>query len=186
MGSPTDEEFLESLHDHLKDDDYIDFLGEFSEGDLKKRVDVAKALLCLTASHDEAKTIPVGIVPTRELNACTVRTPRGSHVILLDSGVFLILAMLFRAYMAFYTWNTLKPYCHDHSQAAFGRTILLLAEHCVTGDFGVLARIPTLQCPSLPDYDRAVSNFANLVEIFILLHEYGHAILRHLDSNGVH
>lgn len=140
------------------------------------------ALHMLKPFRDKLEAIPVGCLPTRMLNGTTFRTPRGGHVIVLDQGVIMQLAILVRSYFAYYTWHTREPYCRDHSQAEFGRTIRLLAAFSVSGELGYLRNISTWDCPSLPQYDDVIEIFPMMIEVAILLHEYGHVVLGHLGS----
>jgi hypothetical protein len=146
------------------------------------------ALNMLEKHRPQLEKIPVGCLPTRFLNAGACRTPRGGAVILLDSGVILQLGMLVRSFISYYTWNAPdhyaagEPYCHDHSRDAFGRTIQYLAAFSVSGDLKHLRVIDTWRCPSLPIYDQGVEMFAMGIEMFIMLHEYGHIVLGHLGS----
>jgi hypothetical protein len=45
-----------------------------------------------------------------------------------------------------------------------------------------LRKIATWKCPSLPAHDKLVETFATLIEIFIMLHEFGHVALNHLQT----
>jgi hypothetical protein len=160
------------------------FRGEFIG--LLRRV----ALLMLEPYRRQIEGIPVGCLPTRILNAAAIQTPRGGAVIVLDQGVILHLGLLVRSYFAYYTWNAPdrwaagEPYCRDHSRDDFGRTIQHLAAHCATGDLEYLRRITTLKCPSLKTYDQLVETFGMGIEIFIMLHEFGHVVLNHLSTSA--
>jgi len=146
------------------------------------------ALQMLAPYSQQLENVPVGCVPTRLLNAGAYRTPRGGAVILLDSGVILQLGLLVRTFFSYYTWNAPdrfaagKPHCHDHSQASFGRTIQHLAAFSVTGEVQQLRAITTWNCPSLRTYDQSVEFAAMGIELFIMLHEFGHVALGHLDG----
>ncbi len=141
------------------------------------------ALRILAPFQSQLSGIPLGPIPTRQLNACAVRTPRGGAVILLDHGVLLHVSMLVRSYLAFYTWHSETPYCRDHSQDEFAETILLLAESCATGRQLPLKRISTWNCPSLGDFDPTTETLASQIELLILLHEFGHVVLKHLHAD---
>lgn len=143
------------------------------------------ALESLKPYRRQLEGIPVGCLPTGILNATAFQTPRGGAVIVLDQGVFFQLGMLVRCYFAYYTWNAPdhyaggEPYCHDHSRAAFGLTIQQLAAYVATGDLDELRKITTWKCPSLPVYDQLVEVFAFGIELFIMVHEFGHVVLNH-------
>src|SRR5215472_17945858 len=98
------------------------------------------ALSMLEPYRKQLENVPVGCLPTRQLNAGAYLTPRDGAVILLDSGVILHLGLLVRSFIAYYTWNAPdhfaagEPYCHDHSREAFAHTIQHLAAFCVSGN----------------------------------------------------
>ena len=130
--------------------------------------------------------IPVGLLPTGELNACAIATPRGGAVILLDHGVIAQLAYLCRTALAFITWRSDQPFCRDSSQSAYAEALLGLARFTMTGDFIELTRHKqTLRFPSINDYDDTTTTFCVLMELFILLHEYGHVVRGHLSPGRV-
>jgi hypothetical protein len=47
-----------------------------------------------------------------------------------------------------------------------------------------LRKITTWRCPSLPTHESEVEDFALMIEIFIMLHEFGHVVLKHLSAGG--
>jgi hypothetical protein len=146
------------------------------------------SLAMLEQHRGQLENIPVGCLPTRILNAAAFQTTRGGAVIVLDQGVIFQLAMLVRSYFAYYTWNAPdryaagEPYCRDHSRTAFGLTIQHLAAYVAAGDWEELRKITTWKCPSLPVFDQLVEMFAFGIEIFIMLHEFGHVVLNHFSS----
>jgi hypothetical protein len=174
-GSFTDDQF----------DDLVDAIRESTSPTLYFRGDYINFLrqvaLRAAGRHiDRLKDIPVGCLPTRLLNAAAFRTPRGGAVIVLDHGVIFHLGMLVRSYVAWRSWRAPDPYCRDHSQDNFARTILLLAHFSVSGDGKYLRDITTWRCPSLPMHDELVEGLALGIELFIMLHEFGHIALNHL------
>lgn len=145
-------------------------------------------LQILGSDREKVSKIPVGLLPTRLINASTIRTPRNGSVILLDSAVLYSLPFLLRSYFALDSWRTSDPFCRDHSEEEFAQTIILLAYFCASGNVNYLKQAPALKCPSIPDYDETTTYFAFQTEIFILLHEYAHVISGHLNSgiNSIH
>jgi hypothetical protein len=128
--------------------------------------------------------IPVGLLPSRELNACAIATPRGGALILLNHAVIGLLAHFYRCTVAFITWHTATPFCRDASQDAYAEALLGLARSVVTGNFAeVAAHKHTLNFRSLSDYERSTITFCQMMEMFILLHEYGHVIRGHLSTS---
>jgi len=144
------------------------------------------AALKMIGKHDESlDRVLVACMPTRILNAAAWSTPRGGALIVLDQGVIAQLGTLVRAFVAYHTWEQPEPYCHDHSKAAFGRTIQYLAAYSISGDMNWLKRIETYDCPSLRLHDPVVEYLSVGIELFIMLHEYGHIILGHLSTAAV-
>jgi hypothetical protein len=216
---PSDEEFLEQLHEKLSDDEWLAMWrritastdvastaqayiseGSFTADQFDDLVSALRestnpalyfrgkyieflrnvALSATGEYSDRLSGILVGCLPTRLLNAAAFRTPRDGAVIILDQGVILHLGVLARSYIAWRTWRTADPYCLDHSQDDFARTILLLAHFSATGNMKYLEAITTWRCPSLPAHDELMEGFALGIEVFILLHEFGHVALNHL------
>lgn len=150
-------------------------------------VEVLKQLAfrCLDKNGERVSHLPVGLLPTGELNACAVRTPRGSAVIILDHGMVLKLPLLLRSFWALSTYDEKEPFCRDHSKADFAATIRYVALHCLTNDNSYLSAITTWNCPSLPRYNYHVNLEALMIETFILLHEYAHVLLGHLHDHAL-
>jgi hypothetical protein len=144
------------------------------------------ALVALGADAARLSAIPVAFLPSRQLNACAIRTPRGGAVVLLDSAVVPFLSLFIQSFLALYTWHTGEPFSRDHSQGAFALSIIDLCRFCVSGNPRDLLRSrKILMCRSRPEFDEELYRFALLGEIFILLHEYGHVLLGHLEEGTV-
>lgn len=73
-----------------------------------------------------------------------------------------------------------------HCGQEFGNTIIILAAHSLTGSYGYFSESKTLKCPGpcpQPPHDRATFwRLATSMETFIMLHEYAHILLQHLDD----
>jgi hypothetical protein len=130
-------------------------------------------------------SVPIGFLQTEELNGCAVLAPSGGKVILVDIGVLLHMHMLGRSVLALTTWAAPEPFCHDHEPVEWVKTIYSLANHTITQEDRFLAEIKTWHCPSLDEWDLKSAKFATNVELFVLLHEYGHIALGHLDPGKV-
>jgi hypothetical protein len=139
----------------------------------------ALAMLGEEAQHVEA--IPVGLLPTQELNASAVRTPRGGAVILLNNSVFWSLPFLFFCYAALDSWHTDEPLMKEIPDLAFADAILSLAAFCATGDLGHLREEPLIATLLTRSSNEEMIRNAVLMECFVLLHEYGHIVGGHLD-----
>ncbi|XHH09842.1 MAG: hypothetical protein ACFCUE_04240 [Candidatus Bathyarchaeia archaeon] len=143
----------------------------------------AAALKILGPEYSGLSEIPVGFLPTRQINACSIRTPRNGAIILFDSAVIYTLMFLFRSYFSLDSWRDSKPFCHDYTEDDFGMTIFILAGFCATSNLDILNKAPALDCPSISGYDKTIICHCNFTEWFILLHEYAHVILGHLSND---
>jgi|SRR5215204_2791038 len=140
----------------------------------------------LTFLRDEATAvegIPVGLLPSRELNAAAVRTPRNGAVILPNSLVFGVLPVLFFCYAALDSWETEDPVTTEISDLALADAILSLAAYCATSDPACLRGVPAVA--SYGAEDEEMIEMAVMMECFILLHEYGHILKGHLSSDHI-
>ncbi|HLY22030.1 MAG TPA: hypothetical protein VKT83_06135 [bacterium] len=136
--------------------------------------------------RNRLRGIPVGLLPSWELNACAIQTPRGGVVIILNQGIIRHVTLIYRCALAFMTWKDEEPFCRDAPQQAYGGALIGLAQYAVTGDFShVLHHRAGLVFPSLKSYENSTILFSLLMEIFILLHEYGHVVKDHLSPDKV-
>jgi hypothetical protein len=147
------------------------------------------ALGILQPFRDQLRSVPVGMLPTLELNGRAIKTPRSGKIILLDGGVFWSLNMLIRSFLSFATWYNPAPFhhCRDHPQAEFAKSILYLAAFCASGDHLYLQKAALIyNCPSLPPLGEKSDLEARMyamITLAVLLHEYGHIALGHIPSN---
>lgn len=135
------------------------------------------------------KEVPVGLLPTRELNACAIATPRGGSIIIINFGTLMHLHHFVQSFLSFYFWYSDTPFCRDHSQKAFAKIIVALVKFSITGDYadtipiGFLLHqispyaIPLSICPTRPRVDDTVGEITFFCVQFILLHEYTHVLL---------
>jgi len=95
------------------------------------------------------------------------------------------LVLLVTWYQGFHSWHLGIPYCEDHTQIEFGKGIMSLAAFCATGEFKELRKASTLTCPSLPppSINEPTGLTVTMIQAFVLLHEYGHVILGHLNPS---
>ena len=125
----------------------------------------------------------VFLLPTTSLNGFASLTPLGTPFVVLNHGVIVFLSYLSIWYSAFYTWNSNEPYCLDHSQEAFAKAILRLAHFASTGQQKYMVGLKPLICPSVSMWKDSTYVFAHLIELMIILHEFGHVICGHLNSS---
>ena len=109
-----------------------------------------------------------------------VRNP----LVLLNCGLITINQVLVRSYVSMVTWDSSDALCRDHSSSEFGITLANIAGFCATGDYRFFVSAPALECPSLSPYDPFVTTSAGSIGIFILLHEFAHIILGHIDNSN--
>jgi hypothetical protein len=124
---------------------------------------------------------PVGFLHLDELNGFASPTPRGNAVIVINRGVLLHAHLLGRCTLALSTYGSPDPFCRDHEAALFGHAIICLGRFVATGSYDHLKKIKVWNCPSLDPLDRQSAKFSVLVQLFVLLHEYGHVACGHLD-----
>jgi hypothetical protein len=131
----------------------------------------------------KVKTVPVLFLPSEDLNGFAIKTPRGGMLIAINIGIVFQLSQLINAYFSYSTWDAEDPYCHDYSKEEFRNTIIKLAKFAVTADWKQMGEIKTAICPSLPTYlNPVLAKTGTMIVIFILLHEYAHLLLGHIDS----
>jgi hypothetical protein len=156
------------------------FRGEFINS-LKQM-----ALMVVEDDREYLTSIPVGLLPSRELNACAIRTPSNGAVIILNQGVIGQLMYVCRCTLSFISWQSNTPFCRDASQGDYAKALIGLAKYVMTGDSKYIVRFKdVLQFPSLSDYEETTILFCQLMELFILLHEYGHVVKGHLNSASI-
>src|SRR5438067_1262073 len=78
-----------------------------------------QALPFLEPFHNLIASIPVGLAPTRQLNACAIKTPHGGKVILLDHGVVICLQFLANSYQNFHESFGSEQPCPKHTRDEF-------------------------------------------------------------------
>lgn len=125
----------------------------------------------------------VVLLPTEQLNARVFKAPSGRGVIVLNHAVILHVQLLVRTVLGFMTWHTEVPYSHDVSQEAFALAIIALARFVALGNWDALrGHQEALMPPNARGPDTQTIKWAELIEIFILLHEYGHLVHGHLEE----
>jgi Peptidase family M48 len=123
--------------------------------------------------------IPVGITPCRTFNALTVVSPRGHPVIIMDHGIAIALGAMIVLYRGFENFSHDPTNSRVGEQAGLARSLVDLAKFCATGDLGLLRRALD-ECNEEPE-----PALLAICEQVVLLHEYGHALLGHLDDPSV-
>jgi hypothetical protein len=142
------------------------------------------ALAFLGKDKDRVAAIPVGLLPTRELNGAAVWTPRGGAVILLNNSVFWALPLIFFSYAALDSWDTDDALTKALPDVAFAEALLDLAAFCATDDIRHLTDVGHVMRALIDgDSEEQVIKNAVFMECFVLLHEYGHVLCGHLKPD---
>lgn len=144
------------------------------------------ALKLLGTNFRELENIPVGLLPSRELNAFSMRTPMGGSVIVLNHIIKTIFGGLVQAFSSFYSWHTQEPISREFSQQQLAEFIVALARYAISLDFGTLYPYRIFLGFSSRDRYDSLYVFAGYAELFVLLHEYGHVALGHLHEHKMH
>jgi len=157
------------------------FEGEFAQG--------LKAVGLKFIGPEQSKNVSharVFLLPIRSLNGFANRTPRGTPYVVLNHDIILLLSTYTRWFNAYFTWYDPKPFCRDHSQHEFARAVICLARYAWSGDVNDLRGIRAFNCPTMSDWSEESYLFAYLIETAIVLHEFGHIVLGHVDSALAH
>jgi hypothetical protein len=140
------------------------------------------ALAILQDETGQTASIPIALLPTRQLNALSVASPRGGAVILLNSSVLWMLPMLFSLYTALDSWQRQDGTAKEFSPEQLADGLIRLAVFAATDDLTYLRSSRVVVAPS----DERLEELMNLIllaEHFLLLHEYGHVVLGHLNHD---
>jgi len=149
----------------------------------KSSVMTNEARNCLPTSLHHLLDVPVAYLHIDELNGFVAPTPRGNAVIVLNLGIIRHAGMLSRCTLALVTYASPEPFCRDHQPAAFVHGIVSLARFVCTEDYDFLRKIVVWNCPSLEPLDIKGAQLGGVIEMFVLLHEYGHVASGHLNSS---
>jgi len=147
---------------------------------------VALHMLSRLPEHEsKALSVPIGLLPITDLNGCAVRTPRGGTIIVINHGLITFVSKILESYLALSSWDSDTPYCKHHSKRDNASTIVGIANYLIRGDGPWMSSIAkTALCPSQHAYEQLHDAFCYFAEVFVLLHEYGHVCLGHLDPNN--
>lgn len=127
-------------------------------------------------------SIPVGLLPSSELNAFAVKNPNGGHVVVLNSALDPIMQLVFQSFFSIETHNADDPFDNSHHILDHAQSLLQIADSVGTGTPDGVVLLPTWDCHDGILQDETLLVFAEVVLIFVLLHEYGHIVLNHLDG----
>lgn len=136
----------------------------------------------LPADQHQLLDTPLGFLHLHELQGFAIQTPRGNAAIIVNLGILLHAHMMGRCTLALTSWSSPEPFCRDHEPASFFHALIGLAKFCVTTNSRFLRGIKIWNCPSLGPYDLKSAHFGSMIEIFVLLHEYGHVWCGHLKE----
>ncbi len=143
--------------------------------------EMALAVLKRFGQEKGLEDIPVGLVDAWDVNAHAIGRPDGGPVIVLNRGLLLNLQLIAHFTIALETWHSEAPYRRDFTQGDYATFLIILAQYCVSGDARVMKQIPMEAFDSI-EIGAMPHLFASMMEIIILLHEYGHVKLGHVDD----
>lgn len=149
-------------------------------------VEAIRKLALIFAGPDTARLerIPLLMMPTGELNARVFSAPSGLPVVVLNQGLIAQMAWVINATLSFISWHDEDSFCTDVPQSDYGAAMVGLAHTVVSGDMRHLQpHAQTLRFRSLGDYNEQTNMWLELVEAFIVLHEFGHVIRGHRGSS---
>jgi hypothetical protein len=136
----------------------------------------------LGARAEHVKHTRVFYLPCHSLNGFASMTPNGTTFIVLNQEVIPLLGLYTVMFESFISWHEAKPFCRDHTQGDFVHAIVQLAHYASTRNSGYMAGVKALHCPSIPTWEPRTYTLAVIIELLIVLHEFGHIILGHLGS----
>jgi hypothetical protein len=138
-----------------------------------------ESALSMTGSDREVlESIPVGMFPLETFNGWTDGTPHGGAIIVLNEAVINILRYVLHCIFAIAVGRVVDL----ESTSTCVDVLVGLARVATTGDIAAAMKphhLPILTTFAVPDDN--FNDLAIAVEEFILLHEYGHVLLGHLD-----
>ncbi len=144
------------------------------------------ALRCL-AGRDPLRKIPVALLPSAvQATSYTSILPSGLPYVAIDATPVLLLPLLFAFQSARSSVLSVPDRFLAYVTANQGLMLVSLA--MVTGDFGWfdLAYQRCSELGSTPSGLRKAYQMANLTAgVFLLLHEYGHIAMGHLEKNSL-
>lgn len=141
------------------------------------------ALIFTGPDAKRLEQIPLLMMPTGELNARVFSAPTGLPVVVLNQGLIGQMGWVINATFSFISWHDEVPFCNDVPQGDYGAAIVGLALTVVSGDLRHLQpHAEALRFRSLGDYNQQTNMWLELVEAFIVLHEFGHVIRGHLGT----
>jgi hypothetical protein len=141
----------------------------------------ARALL--QELHPSVPDVLIAQLPSRELNGFAIAAPSGRPVIIINSGVIFSITAFVRTFICLYSWHMDDYASREFKQEEFAYALLVLARYVVTGDFRLIKPLFNVLMLQSRPWNDTIFHFAFGVELFIVLHEYGHVMLGHLDQH---
>jgi hypothetical protein len=144
----------------------------------------SQTLHFLGADVELVRGIPVVLLPSQNLNGFAFQTKSRHTAIALDSMTLIISHALVAGLSGMVSSVSGTPLCRHYAHADFSTSLIGLARFCVTGSSYELPKIAPAMCPCLV-LQPELENLRILLKSFILLHEYAHVLLGHLDDNSL-
>ena len=154
-----------------------------ARGQYVRRIrDEALSYLNVPADHP-VKSIEVGLIHATELNACAVRTESDQTLVLLDFGITICQLFFVRAFAGLLFSRDNPPLCAHYSMDEFADAVLAACRFGVTGGLCAPELAPAM-CQQ-HDGNGFAESMAIGSQLFLLLHEYAHVVLGHLEDSGI-
>ncbi|UCG85088.1 MAG: hypothetical protein JSW71_14245 [Gemmatimonadota bacterium] len=142
------------------------------------------ALSHLGEDAEPVRNIPVGLLPLLTFDACAGIAPSGEKFIALDFGLGMCCTFLMELFGKLRTWGS--DWAHDpgHSAEEYAAGIASLAYFSVTGSRDALLVALRLHDPAAT-HAKGYAASGLVARTWVLLHEYQHILLGHLDHAEV-
>jgi hypothetical protein len=94
--------------------------------------------------------------------------------------------MIYRLFISFADWHHEKFYTREYPQEEYRHALVALAEYVTLGhEKPLLLMAEVIAFRSKPMFEEYISKAATMMELFIILHEYGHVAGGHLSKGNV-
>ncbi len=141
-----------------------------------------EALKIIGDERKRLKEVPVAVLPSEELQGSAFRTPRNGAIIVINHGLIVNINALMGAYMGMYTLYEEPQIRRQFSEGEYTRDIHLLTMYIVYKDDRILGNAESIRSGEVTDIDKFLTPMITSIACsFIMLHEYAHIILGHLN-----
>jgi hypothetical protein len=124
--------------------------------------------------------VPTGLVLTKYLNAEALKGENDEVGIVIDLGLISSIEQMLHVFFRFSRHHFPMP--NRHYRKTCARALHFLADFCVLGDWQSFAAVSRIEEQVTPEFFKQVTTCTGVIHTFILLHEYAHVCLGHLDD----